>query len=169
MTHDELRAKAMTVLKRQPVLWTRTGRWREHRAGFACGVVLSELASIAGDIPDAIGWSYGRSVLIECKVSRDDFFRDQKKPQRMNGSGAGERRYYMVPKGLVERTEVPEDWGLLEVEGREVMEVIPATHRVLDMAAHIQEKQMLLSTIRRIRTREFLIIQREDGVEGVIG
>jgi hypothetical protein len=168
MTHDELRAKAMSVLRRPPVTWTRTGKWKERRAGFACGVILSELASVAGDIPDAIGWSYGHSVLIECKVSRSDFFRDAKKPQRQNGSGAGERRFYMVPKGLIEQADLPQGWGLLEVDGREVMEVVPAPRRTLDLAAHVQEKLMLLSTIRRIRTREFLIIQREDGGEGVV-
>lgn len=158
LTHERLREVAMSVLKRSPY---RSGK-PYRQAGFACSVVLSELVTVVGDIPDAIGWYQGRSVMIECKTSRGDFLADAKKPQRLAGTGMGERRYFMAPKGLLTPTDIPEHWGLLEVDGREISETVSAPRRTLDISGHANEKSMLLSTIRRIRTREFLIIQKEE-------
>lgn len=134
---------------------------KQTSPGAGCTIVLSELTSVAGEIPDAIGWRYGHSVLVECKVSRSDFFADAAKPHRIHGSGPGEVRYFMVPEGLVKAAELPEGWGLLEVSGRSVNTVLKAPTRTIDLAGHKTEKIFLLSTIRRIRTREFLIISAE--------
>jgi hypothetical protein len=159
MTHDDLRMKAISILRRSNAV-ARKGGWK-HQLGFSCGVILSEISSAANDNPDAIGWSYGRSVMIECKMSRADFFADSKKPQRLTGTGAGERRYFMTPKGLLKPAELPENWGLIEWDGNETIEAVGAPKRQLDLLGHVAEKKMLLSTVRRIRMREFLIIQDE--------
>ena len=158
MTHDELRLLAMRVLKRN--------RYRKgvlHHIGFGCGLILSELvSSLSPEIPDAIGWSSGRSILIECKTSRSDFLADAKKPHRQAGEGPGETRYFMTPSGLVAPAELPEGWGLLEVDERQQVKlVVTAPRRHLNTEGHRSEKAMLLSTLRRIRTREFLIISAE--------
>jgi hypothetical protein len=147
----------MRVLKRSS--WKGYGNARQ--VGFSCSIVLSELVTAAGDIPDAIGWCMGVSYMIECKASRSDFFADAKKPQRLAGTGCGEHRYFMVPKGLIAVDELPADWGLLEVDGKQLTETLPAHSRQLDRNGHIQEKRLLLSTISRIRTREFLIISAD--------
>jgi hypothetical protein len=147
----------MRVLKRSS--WRGYGNTRQ--VGLNCSIVLSELVTAAGDIPDAIGWQMGVSYMIECKASRSDFFADARKPQRLAGTGAGEHRYFMVPLGMITPTELPPEWGLLEVDGKQVTETVRAERRKLDTAGHIQEKRMLLSTISRIRTREFLIISAE--------
>lgn len=153
MSHDYLRKVAMQFLK--------ASKWSNATTsyhGFGCTIVLSEIVSASGNIPDAIGWRYGRSVLIECKVSRSDFLVDAKKPHRIIGTGPGEERYYMTPKGMLSTEEIPEGWGLLEVEGKTVAKVKNCLSRMLDIEGQRHEKIMLLSTIRRIRTREFLIV-----------
>lgn len=69
--------------------------------------------------PDVLGWkSGGQSTLIECKTSRSDFLADQKKrPRQSTRIGLGERRYYMAPRGVLNLSEIPQDWGLLEIYG----------------------------------------------------
>jgi hypothetical protein len=154
VSHEELRVIAMRYAKKL--------EWKEHRSvGFGCGVIASEVTTAANDIPDVIGWRSGWSYLIECKASRSDFFADRKKPQRNNGTGMGNFRYFMVPSGLIKPEELPAEWGLLEVEGRSVTETVRCKLRDLDTAAEREEKRVLLSLIRRIKAREFLILQDE--------
>ena len=70
--------------------------------------------------PDALGInSKGRSILVEVKTSRADFFADQKKPFREKPSkGIGDIRVYLTTKGLVKPEEVPYGWMLWEVHGK---------------------------------------------------
>lgn len=85
-----------------------------------CGVAFKELntATPNGEYPDVIGFaSGGFSLLIEVKVSRSDFLADKNKMFRKNPElGMGSRRYYLCPKGLIKVEELPDDWGLIEVE-----------------------------------------------------
>lgn len=86
-----------------------------------CGVILREHHSMTDEIPDAIGWRYGISILIECKVSRADFIADKKKPCRVHSHlGVGQYKYYMTPRGLLSLEELPYEWGLLETNGHRV-------------------------------------------------
>jgi len=80
-----------------------------------CSVAAMEVHAGCTETPDAIGFSYnGHCTLIECKVSRSDFFADRKKQFRANPQmGMGSRRYYLVPKGLISKEEIPEGWGLI--------------------------------------------------------
>jgi hypothetical protein len=105
MTHTELCERACS--------WLRGSR--------RCGVVLSGIASTE-EIPDAIGWSTSwrksGSTVIECKVSLSDFRRDKLKK---HDARIGNRRYFMVPRGLVSAERVATDYpdhGLLWVRGR---------------------------------------------------
>lgn len=50
-------------------------------------VVVTEIASSAGETPDALGIGCGFSHLIECKASRADFLADQRKPWRQHEEG----------------------------------------------------------------------------------
>jgi len=80
-----------------------------------CRVVAIELDALLDEIPDAIGWSSNaRSILVECKISRADFRADQKKTSRQLIGGMGLEKYYMTPKGMINPSELPEGWGLVE-------------------------------------------------------
>ena len=88
----------------------RAKRWLK---AIGCRVVISEMASEAGETPDAIGWRYGESILVECKTSRKDFFFDMKKVWRRNGYGMGGWRFYMCEPDLIMPEDVPVGWGLI--------------------------------------------------------
>lgn len=123
-THDKLVSKAANFLKYEK----------------NCAVVLEEhdCATAGGEIPDVIGWKNRRSYLVECKTSRSDFFRDRKKSFRKPGHelqtryGMGWYRYYFVPEGLVKPEEVPENWGLVYLDGRSYKEIITCDQSLRD-------------------------------------
>lgn len=111
MTHAELCALAVRWLKRP-----------NSAKGHGCIVAVSECrAEMDGECPDAIGFRAGwhdGSVLVECKVSRADFLADKAKAHRRPGAGMGTWRYYMAPAGVIRVEDLPERWGLLEVNAR---------------------------------------------------
>jgi len=79
--------------------------------------------------PDAIGWlPLGESIVVECKVSLQDFRADHYKRWRMTTTGAGFYRYYMTPSG-VQSSPTSDDDGLLEVRGRTVRVIREARPR----------------------------------------
>lgn len=103
MDHNELVARGVKWLKNS----------------LSCRVVLSELVASTRsmEIPDVIGWVRGMSILIECKMSRSDFFADLRKPARKNNSKAlGHWRFYLTPPRLLNILDIPPGWGLYEVE-----------------------------------------------------
>lgn len=88
-------------------------------ANASCGCAFREFRSLADNMefPDVIGFGSGcHSVLVECKVSRADFFADRNKHFRQTPElGMGSNRYYCCPAGLIGKEECPEGWGLLWV------------------------------------------------------
>jgi hypothetical protein len=92
------------------------------RNGFS--VVATELTCFGSrEQPDVIGFRSSCSAIIEVKVSRADFFADQKKPERGSG-GLGIYRFYLCPEGLIRQDELPPRWGLLYAKGRSVDTVL---------------------------------------------
>ena len=129
----------------------RAARWLRNQG---CGVVLAEMHSYAGEIPDAIGWKAGRfSILIECKVSRSDFYADAHKVSRRRWSGGmGHHRYYLAPAGVLTpelvRAKRPR-WGLLEVHPKTVrVRLRPESNGT---ATAWRELPLLLSYVRRVQ------------------
>jgi hypothetical protein len=114
------------------------------RGSLRCGVVLTERG--AGlEIPDAIGWGK-YVVVVECKVSRADFFADRKKPHR--AYGMGQKRFYLTPPALVDASEVPDGWGLVVAQPRRIQVVRKAPAHV--QSRHIAcELRLVLSELRR--------------------
>jgi len=119
MNHRELCALAAAWLRRPA-----------SRSGPGCLVAVSETANwINREIPDAIGWrpyGHGRcgSVIVEVKVSRSDFLADAGKPHRREAAaGMGAYRYFMAPEGLIGPDELPDRWGLVEVNRRGQLKV----------------------------------------------
>jgi hypothetical protein len=94
-------------------------KWVLKRA--SCGVAFKELNTNCSnkEYPDVIGFSgWGRSVLIEVKVSRSDFLNDKKKAFRKDPHlGMGMYRFFMCPTGLIATHELPAGWGLIYVAG----------------------------------------------------
>jgi hypothetical protein len=113
-----------------------------------CSVVITELMTSAMEIPDAIGWQSGGSILVECKTSRSDFKADAKKFFRKNADyGIGNERYFLTPPGLVQVEELPENWGLIEWNGKRVRRLKKSGQHC---AAAKFEVLLLLSALRRV-------------------
>lgn len=149
LTHADLVALAERWLRNGAKFREVAGE-REYRRQVRCNVVLTEAMGGNGESPDAIGWAYGGviSVLVECKVSRADFFADQKKPFRQRPKfGLGHYRYYMVPRGLVAVEEVPEGWGLLYVHNGRARVIRLADQQEVSGASRRYEMQMLITEL----------------------
>jgi len=138
MTHARLVEKA--------VEWLRAYR---------CGVVLSEQACASGEMPDAIGWKRAcHSVLVECKISRGDFLADREKPFREKAHlGMGCERFYLTPAGLLQPSELPGGWGLLEYGNRRVHMLRPSAKDLRGAAGLRHEMNLLLASLRRVEIR----------------
>lgn len=108
MTHSDLIERAKAFLR-----------------GQGCNPVYAGNAGCA-EIPDAIGWSHrwsiNGSIVVECKVSVEDFLRDKRKPYIKLGNGRmGDFRYFLCPKGVLGGELVEKhfsDHGLLYPNGR---------------------------------------------------
>jgi len=101
-THKELVNYAVLQLK----------RWN-------CYPICKELVTSLGtsEIPDAIAWKSNYSIMFECKASRADFLRDNKKPFRIcNLNGVGDFRLYLTNENVIKSPEeMPQGWGCYEV------------------------------------------------------
>jgi hypothetical protein len=138
MTHEDLRKRAVD--------------WLTKRRG--CGVVLSELKSIyTSEIPDAIGWKGPDSTVIEVKISRADFHAQKRK----HHFGVGRKRYFLVPSNLVTVEDLGDsDYGLLWASDHQIRVIRDPTLRMdYDFRS---ETALLVSALRRVRTREFLTL-----------
>ena len=114
-----------------------------------CTVACAEIHGDSPEKPDAIGWRRGESLLVECKASRSDYLADKRKPWRRGpAAGMGMRRFYLAPPELIKPEDLPEGWGLLEVDRRGVHVVVEATARPeRDSDAEVS---LLLIVIRRM-------------------
>lgn len=126
MTHDELVKRA--------------AKWLQQRHS----VVVTEMGSGCWEVPDAIGFRMGFSTLIECKMSRTDYYADRKKPSNR----MGDFRYFMTPPHLLEGLTITEGWGLLEVRGKVVRKIIEAPQ--VEDKGWRSEQHLLLSCFRRL-------------------
>jgi len=144
MTHSDLVEKA--------------GKWLKS---FGCPVVLCELSAVTtyGEIPDAIGWKDGKSILIECKSSRSDFLNDKKKLFRRSPAyGMGCWRLYLCMPGVINKEDLPDGWGLLWINGKRMKRIVAPTGNYFpqdgDVKPHYErsyksEISMLVSALRR--------------------
>jgi hypothetical protein len=134
MTHKELVQRAC--------------RWLSGSA--KCPVVVYEVGA-GYEIPDAMGWRNGGrdSILIECKTCKSDFIRDQDKNFRKFNTGVGRYRYYFTPPKLVDVSELPLKWGLLEVQGSRVRCVKKAEGFNRDTGILYKEMSMMFKALHR--------------------
>jgi len=99
-------------------LCTLAANWiiRNHK----CRAVLIERGCGSGEMPDVIGWYFDKSVVVEAKTSRADFFADAKKVHRTENP-MGQYRYFICPKNMISVEEIPEKWGLLYVSEKGII------------------------------------------------
>lgn len=155
MTHKELCKLAVGWLKRP-----------SSRGGHGCKVAIDECCTgWSGEVPDALGYRYSGAindpadgtVLVECKVSRSDFLADRNKPHRQTG-GVGNWRYFMAPEGIIRVDELPEKWGLVEVNARGHMKL---RHGVfIDTNYHLQRERLAAMRHDSETVREFFLVVR---------
>jgi hypothetical protein len=125
-----------------------------------CGVTAIDLATVAGEQPDAIGWRYGLTALCEVKVSRGDFLADRKKPWRARPElGMGDWRFYVAPSGILRAEDMPEGWGLLEFDGKRLQRSHNVPHGNMwgapPFAGHKRHEALMeCSLIRRLQRPE---------------
>lgn len=122
-------------------------------------VVISELSTRNSETPDVIGWAGGAlSILIECKISHADFLADAKKHFRRHAEwGVGDMRYMAAPKGLLKVDEIPEGWGLLDVDRY----VYTTKEAKLVQANKQNECIMLMSALRRLEIATAVYVVHE--------
>lgn len=147
MTHDDL----VIIGKR----WLQKQRNIEGRHFSGTKHIATEVTSVEKEQADVIGWHDEAqfSTLIECKISRSDFFADRKKSFRINPeAGMGQFRYFLTPKGLVSIDELPEGWGLIEVDDKNLFPVKRSKYfEEFNIEA---ERSLLVSMWRRERERK---------------
>lgn len=87
-------------------------KWLMRRCAFA----FKDLKTSNSETPDVLGFTGDFTFLLEAKSSRSDFLADKKKPFRLDpASGIGDFRFFIAPTGLLSVDDLPENWGLLEV------------------------------------------------------
>ncbi len=141
----------------------RAGRWLRRKMG--CTAVLLE-ASYGGtlEVPDAIGFvqSGGHpaySIIIECKTNRADFLKDKAKAFRQRDSygqdsGMGVERYYLAPRGMLDRGELPHGWGLLEYAGGRIYVALNPMFKAQTESQIRQELQLLVGALSLVQHQE---------------
>ena len=144
---------------------------------FGCGVVFKERVASVSETPDAIGFKHGFSYLIECKASRADFLSDKNKNFRKDPSqGMGYQRYYMSPVGMLEPSEIPEGWGLLEVyeipprQRNRTVNIAKESKRFFEGERNLAaEVSYLVSAIRRLNISMAVFVEPEQSKEKTDG
>lgn len=146
---------------------TRAAEWLRNSIG--CNVVLRELSCMGTrEIPDALGFKGGRSILVECKVNRSDFLADKNKGFRSEPEkGMGDTRYFACPPGLIDPSEVPNGWGLLFIHPRRIIiEKEPEGHE----SNKADEVKLLVAVIRRLEISTAVFVRQEPvGIDGAVG
>lgn len=139
MTHSQLVEAAVSWLRSQ----------------YRCGIVLSEQSCASGETPDVIGWKgKNHSVVVECKISRADFFVDGSKVWRIRPESAlGCERFYLAPAQMISGHELPAGWGLLEISGRTIRVARKSKKNLRGAEGLANEMNLLLASLRRVEVR----------------
>ena len=114
--------------------------------------VAVELCTVGTENTDVWGYSNTEgTAVIEVKVSHSDFLADQKKWWRSNdaavtGNQAGTLRWYLCPEGIIKPEELPDGWGLLYWDGKQIVpQVAPRSFENTGVA----DMRIMASILRR--------------------
>jgi len=112
------------------------------------------------EIPDAVGFKSSHSICVEAKISRADYLVNRRKTHCLIPEmGVGQRRFIIIPRDLIsvdEHRERYPEYGLATVHENGVIRLrhessIFETNKSAEVG-------MLVSALRRVKTREFLTI-----------
>lgn len=122
---------------------------RYARVVLSCGkTTMIEPAPFgAGERPDVFGIipNTQESVSIECKVSRADFLADRNKSEHR----VGDRRYFLVPAGMLMKSDVPHGYGILESpDGESVTEFFGSLRFEYTVERLLRERRLLDHAVR---------------------
>ena len=136
----------------------RMAKWLKGK--HQSSIVMVEFVTSAQEVPDVLAMQSGaHSVLVECKASRSDFLSDKKKFFRRQAEyGMGDKRYYAAPIGMIKSAELPEGWGLLEVDTYRVRETVEPKHQEANKR---RECLMLMSALRRLEISTAVFVRWE--------
>lgn len=143
----------------------RVAAWMKYNANYHRTIVVSELeAGSNTETPDVIGWRGGQSVLVECKTSRSDFHADKDKCfRREEERGMGDERFFAAPKGVLSPDDMPDGWGLLELDER----CVRVSKKPIPKSANkYAEVTMLVSVIRRLEISTAVYVVHADEPNG---
>ena len=148
-------------------LCTKTATWLQNK-NFAYRIVITELKTFAGEIPDNIGFNgSGGSILIECKISLADFNKDKEKHfRKYEEMGMGDERYFCAPKGILKPEIIPEKWGLIEYENNRFYTTKESEHFGADKR---KELIMVVSAMRRLEIATCVFVRQDNPhTDGII-
>lgn len=113
-----------------------------------CNIIVTEITTFASEKPDVLGFANDtNTVMLEAKISRADFLKDAKKPFRQNPeTGMGNFRLYIAPVGLITPHELPENWGLIEVDEKDKCKIIEYAKR---QTSNIENEFLVLKSVIR--------------------
>ena len=136
-------------------------KWLKNRGS----IVLSELKTCTeyGEIPYAIGFANGKTILIEVKTSLSDFRSDKKKKFR-NIGGMGGWRFYLAEPDIIPHNEIPDGWGLYEFYNNKVWH--KAGHKYNNCSCPPMESD-LRSEVAMLKSVIFRIGSK--GLDGIVG
>lgn len=94
-------------------------------------VVAVELVTMAVENCDVWGYDGFNTTVIEVKVSHSDFLHDKKKLARNIDVAyqCGNIRWYLCPEGIIKPEELPEGWGLLYWDGKNIYPIVAPMRR----------------------------------------
>jgi hypothetical protein len=93
-------------------------------------------------------------VIVECKLSRADFLCDREKQWRIDPEIAlGCERHYLAPLGLLRPEELPDGWGLLEMQARKIVVSRKSKKNLRRPGGFMNEMNLLLASLRRVEVR----------------
>ena len=137
MNHGELIERATKWLKNNSVSCMRFP------------IILTEYRCYANSFPDVMGMNHDRTIVIECKVSHQDYLADQHKNHRQHRFQLGNLRYYLCPAGLIAFDEVGRGWGLLYCHPHKIT-IEKQSEEFTKEQTRTQEYQVMYSIIRRL-------------------
>lgn len=126
--------------------------------------VLIEFCPCGGENPDVFGLDADRSLLIEVKVSREDFLRDKLKPHRQPGKGIGYTRYYLCPANLIKEEELPDGWGLFYADEMNNISCVKESKPFKERNFN-HELTLMQSVIRRLSPKYGILDFRKEGMK----
>lgn len=127
---------------------------------YPCKFATVELVCAGAELTDVWGTNGYETVMIEVKTSRTDFLADKRKYARsklaeeMNHQ-IGNYRYYLCPEGIIKEEDLPENWGLLEYDGKKIHRVKMATKVESSTAMEMLHITSVMSRILKPQTFNF--------------